>query len=125
MRNPFVAIFDASFTQIACQNYQGSAVDLSLSYYGLTPGSTYYIAVDSYSGYAGTFDICITDIPDYDYPQGAADLNSIMNGCTTGGTYNNTYATADHSKGTCWSNGPNNNRWFKLRLVQLPLLTCK
>ncbi|MEO6963664.1 MAG: hypothetical protein ABIY90_16960, partial [Puia sp.] len=114
LRNPFVAIFDASLTQVACQNYQGSAVDLSLSNLGLIPGNTYYIAVDNYSGYAGSFDLCLTDVPDYDYPIGAKDVNSLINAsCTSGGIYTTQFATPDDTKGTCWSNGPNNNRWFK------------
>ncbi len=114
LRNPFVAIFDAGFTQVACQNFQGSAVDLSLSSLGLIPGNTYYISVDNYAGYAGSFDLCLTDVPDYDYPIGARDVNSLINSsCTSGGVYTTQFATPDDAKGTCWSNGPNNNRWFK------------
>jgi hypothetical protein len=114
LRNPFVAIFDASLTQVACQNYQGGAVDLSLSTLGLIAGNTYYISVDNYAGYAGSFDLCLTDVPDYDFPVGAKDVNALINAaCTSGGLYTTQFATPDHSKGTCWSNGPNNNRWFK------------
>ena len=61
LRNPFVAIFDASLTQVACQNYQGAAVDDCLGTSGLVPGNTYYIAVDNYAGYAGSFDLCLSD----------------------------------------------------------------
>ncbi len=114
LRNPFVAIYDASLTQVACQNYQGGAVDLSLSTLGLTPGNTYYIAVDNYAGYAGSFDLCLSDVVDYDFPAGAKDVSSLIDAaCTSGGVYTTQFATPDHSAGTCWSNGPNNNRWFK------------
>ncbi len=62
LRNPFVAIFDASLTQVACQNYQGSAIDECLGVSNLIAGNTYYIAVDNYSGYAGSFDLCLSDV---------------------------------------------------------------
>jgi hypothetical protein len=114
MRYPFVALWDASYTQVACTNNQGAAVDISMSYYGLTPGNVYYISVDTHSGGTyGTFDICLSDVVDYDYPDGAVDLNSLMNGCTSGGTYSTLFASSDHAKGSCWTNGPNRNRWFK------------
>src|SRR6202012_1646971 len=51
IQNPFVAIYDASLNPLTCQNYQGAKTNLSLSYLGLTPGSTYYIVVDNYAGY--------------------------------------------------------------------------
>ena len=114
LRNPFVAIYDASLTQVACQNYQGGAVDLSLSALGLVAGNTYYISVDNYAGYAGSFDLCLSDVPDYDFKVGAKNVNALINAaCTSGGLYTTQFATPDQSAGTCWSNGPNNNRWFK------------
>jgi hypothetical protein len=120
MRYPMVGLWDASLsTQLQCQNQQGygnGTLGLSMSYYGLTPGATYYIAVDNYVpwGPAGSFDICLNDVPDYDYPQGATDISAKINaGCTNSGTYSNQYATADGAKGSCWSGGPYNNRWFK------------
>lgn len=120
MRYPMVALWDASgTTQLQCQNQQGygnGAVSLSMSYYGLTPGTTYYISVDNYRPWAaaGSFDICLSDVVDYDYPQGAIDMTTKINdGCSSGGTYSNQFATADGSKGSCWSGGPYNNRWFK------------
>ncbi len=114
MRNPFVALWNSSLTEVTCTNHNGGAVDISMSYYGLTPGAIYYISVDNHSGGTyGTFDLCVTDVPDYDYLQGAVNLNSMMNGCTSGGTYSTLFASADNAKGSCWTNGPNRNRWFK------------
>ena len=120
MRYPMVALWDATYSsQIQCQNQQGSANDLSMSYYGLTPGAVYYIEVDNYTswGSTGTFDVCLSDQPDYDYPQGAVVLSNVNNFCSTGSTYSNASATADHSKGTCWSGGPYQNRWFKFQAI--------
>jgi hypothetical protein len=113
MQNPFVAIFNAGGTQLACQNYQGAKTNLSLGYLGLTPGNTYYIAVDNYSAYSGSFDLCVSDVVDYDYKQGAKNANAQLNTTTTGGTYSTQFATPDQSRATCWSNGPNNNVWFQ------------
>ncbi|MFZ2904929.1 MAG: hypothetical protein WAZ98_01880, partial [Cyclobacteriaceae bacterium] len=35
MQNPFVALWDATLTQIGCQNYQGASTDIETDYYGL------------------------------------------------------------------------------------------
>jgi hypothetical protein len=120
MRYPMVALWNSTLTtQLQCQNQQGygyGATNLSMSYYGLTPGTTYYIEVDNFTpwGSTGTFDICLSDVTTYDYPQGAVDLTgNIDAACSTGGTYSNQFATADDSKGSCWSGGPYQNVWFK------------
>ena len=124
MRYPMVALWNSSLsTVVQCQNQQGygnGAIDLSMSYYGLTVGATYYIEVDTYQpwgGSGGTFDICVSDQPDYDYPEGAVILSNVNNYCSTGGNYSNSTATADHNKGSCWSDGPNKSRWFKFQAV--------
>ena len=123
MRYPMVALWNSTqTTQVQCQNQQGygnGATNLSMSYYGLTPDSVYYIEVDNYTpwGSSGTFDICVNNQPDYDYPQGAVNLTNLNNYCSTGGTYSNATATPDHNKGTCWSGGPYANRWFKFQAI--------
>ena len=120
MRYPMVSLWNSTIsTQLQCQNQQGygyGTSSLSMSYYGLTPGATYYIEVDNFTpwGPTGSFDICLSDVVDYDYPQGAIDLTTQINaGCSTSGIYSNQYATADQSAASCWSGGPYNNRWFK------------
>ena len=115
LQNPFVALWDASLTQLNCQNYQGASVSIETDYYGLTAGQTYYISVDNYvgTGYRGTFSLCLSDVPDYNYYEGAKDVTSLINGCSANAAYTTLNATADRSKGSCWSNGPNYNRWFK------------
>jgi hypothetical protein len=125
MQNPFVAIFDASLTPLTCQNYQGAKTDLSLSYFGLIPGNTYYIVVDNYSGYAGSFDLCLSDVVDYDFKQGAKDVTGQINTCTSGGTYTTQFATPDQSKASCWTNGPNNNVWFKFTATATDFINAK
>ena len=123
MRYPMVALWDAGLsTQLQCANQQGygnGAVDLSMSYYGLTPGVTYYIEVDNFTpwGPTGSFDICVSSQPDYDYPQGAVVLTNLNNYCSSGGLYSNLNATPDHNKGSCWSGGPYKNRWFKFQAI--------
>ena len=114
MKNPFVALWDATPTQIACQNYISSTTDLQLSYFGLTIGNWYYISVDNYvgSGYRGTFTLCIDNSVNYDYKEGADTLADIHNWCSADAAYTTLNATADQAKGSCWANGPNYNRWF-------------
>jgi hypothetical protein len=115
MRNPFVALWDASLTQLNCQNYQGATVDIETDYFGLTAGQTYYASVDNYqgTGYRGTFSLCLSDVVDYNYFEGALDVTSMINGCSANAAYTTLNATPDRSAGSCWSNGPNYNRWFK------------
>ena len=95
LQNPFVAIYNASLTQVACQNYRGGAVDDCLGTSGLTPGNTYYIAVDNYAGYAGSFDLCLSDappatIPDAGSPFCATGTVAVTQTGTAGGTYSST-----------------------------------
>ncbi|MBI3482680.1 MAG: hypothetical protein HY015_06840, partial [Bacteroidetes bacterium] len=44
---------------------------------------------------------------------GATDITSLINTCSSNAAYTTIAATADQSKGSCWSNGPNYNVWFK------------
>ncbi|HEY4287837.1 MAG TPA: T9SS type A sorting domain-containing protein [Puia sp.] len=125
MQNPFVAIFDASLNQLTCQNYISAKTDLSLSYLGLVPGNTYYIVVDNYAGYSGSFDLCLSDVVDYDFKQGAKDVTAQINSCTSGGAYTTLFATPDQSKASCWSNGPNNNVWFKFTATSTGFINAK
>jgi len=115
IQNPFVALWDATLTQLTCQNYQGASVDIEIDYLGLTAGQTYYISVDNYvgTGYRGSFKLCLSDDVDYNYFEGASDITSMINGCSVNAAYTTLNATPDRSAGSCWSNGPNYNRWFR------------
>ena len=115
MQNPFVALWNSSLTQLACQDYQGASTDIEADYYGLTAGQTYYISVDNYvgAGYRGTFKLCLSDVLDYNFYEGAANVTSLINGCSPDAAYTTLNATPDRNAGSCWSNGPNYNRWFK------------
>ncbi len=117
MQNPFVAIWNSSLTQLACQNYVNATTDIETQYFGLTNGSTYYISVDNYSGYSGSFTLCLSDVVDYDFYQGATELTDLNNWCSADAAYTTAFATSDKSKGSCWANGPNNNRWFKFTAI--------
>lgn len=115
LQNPFVALWNSSLTQLNCQNYQGGSIDIETDYYGLTAGQTYYISVDNFigAGYRGTFTLCLSDVPDYNYYEGALDVTSLINTCSANAAYSTLNATPDQAAGSCWSNGPNYNRWFK------------
>ncbi|MBS1507126.1 MAG: T9SS type A sorting domain-containing protein [Bacteroidetes bacterium] len=117
MLNPFVAIWNGSLTQLACQNYIGGGGSISIDYYGLTPGSVYYISVDNYSGYQGSFTLCLNDAGDYDYFEGATLIGDLDHFCSANAAYTTVGASPDRSKPACWSNGPNTNRWFKFVAV--------
>ena len=69
MQYPMVALWDASLTQLNCQNQQGASTSIETDYYGLTTGQTYYISVDNFvgTGYRGTFSLCLSDVVDYNF----------------------------------------------------------
>ncbi|MCB0803332.1 MAG: T9SS type A sorting domain-containing protein, partial [Flavobacteriales bacterium] len=102
-------------TQVDCDIYNFNSEDVNLNTTGLTPGSTYYISVDTYnSGYYGSFTLCLADAPDYDLFEGAKDVTAYIGGCSPNAAYTTVGAGGDLNKGTCWNNsGPRYNRWFK------------
>ncbi|WP_299556706.1 LamG domain-containing protein, partial [Seonamhaeicola sp.] len=82
----------------------------------LTPGSWYYISVDSYSGYYGTFTLCLQDAVDYDFYEGAIDVTGIINSCSSDAVYDTRGGSPDKNAGSNWNNsGPKYNRWFKFQ----------
>ncbi|CAN5463972.1 hypothetical protein BH09BAC3_BH09BAC3_15990 [soil metagenome] len=112
----WVTLWNGAGTQLACSQYNSlSSGTMETDFFGLTPGVTYYISVDNYVGlgYRGTFTLCLTDVPDYNYYEGATLLTNLNNWCSANATYSTVSATGDKSKGSCWNNGPNTNRWFK------------
>ena len=95
LRNPFLAIYNSGLYQIACQNYQGAAVDACLGTSGLVSGNVYYIAVDNYAGYAGSFDLCLNDavpatISYSGSPYCATGTANVTQTGAAGGTYSST-----------------------------------
>ncbi len=119
LRYGYVAIWDDSFNEVACNSYTSDYSDLSVGATTLTPGDYYYISVDNYfttnPAYRGTFSICITDVVDYDYIEGAYEVSDIDAWCSTDAQFTTLGATADGVAGSCWPNGPNYNRWFKFQ----------
>ena len=115
LRRPYVALWDASGNELACQSYYADYSDISLGSPNLTPGDWYYISVDNYNntGYRGTFTLCVDDSVDYDFMEGALTVPHFHNWCSAEAEFTTYNATPDRSKGSCWPNGPNYNRWFK------------
>ncbi len=114
MRGQQYALYDASLNELECvvapDYYFGNA---EMTYYGLTPGNWYYIAVDSRRD-NGYFEICIDDQPGYDFKDGAVHLTDLDDYCS-GQVYTNITSTSDQSTGSCWfDNGGSGNKnvWF-------------
>ncbi|PID91571.1 MAG: hypothetical protein CSA96_07685, partial [Bacteroidetes bacterium] len=124
LRYPLLALWDASFNEIACNRYTGAYNDISVGSASLTPGDWYYISVDNYSGLhnRGTFSLCITDKVDYDFREGAVELIDLNNWCSANGFYTTVDASADQVAGSCWPNGPNYNRWFKFQATDSEIM---
>ncbi len=116
LQYPYVAMWGSDgVTELVSMNRNGQYTDLEVDYYGLTPGSTYYISVDNLTGtgYRGTFKLCLSDVVDYNFYEGAIDISGLINSCSADGAYTTVNATADKNKGSAWDSGPNYNRWFK------------
>ena len=112
----FLTLWDAALTELACSPYVGQQYGTQqASYFGLTPGATYYISVDNYvgAGYAGSFKLCLSDVVTFDYKAGALDVTSLINTCSANAAYTTIGASGDTPKGSCAPNGPNYNVWFK------------
>ncbi len=102
-------------TEINCSNYLSSSDDIVVAAQNLTPGNTYYLSVDvNGTAYANTFTLCLDDAVDYDYYEGAKDVTYLINSCSNDAEYTTVAAHGDKNAGSCWYNGPNLNRWFKL-----------
>ncbi|MFH1005330.1 MAG: hypothetical protein V1781_07555, partial [Bacteroidota bacterium] len=115
LRYPYLALWNSSLTELSCVKYISDNSDIGLFYTGLTPGNIYYISADNYlaAEYRGTFTLCLGDVITYDFKAGAIDVTSLINGCSANAAYTTIGATADQARGSCWTNGPGYNRWFK------------
>jgi hypothetical protein len=102
-------------TEIQSKRYTAAADHLTVEAVNLTPGTTYYISVDTLNIYLnGTFTLCIENTVGYDFYEGAIDVTNMINSCSPDAIYTTTNATPDRNKGDNWSNNsPYNNRWFK------------
>ncbi|MBL7870797.1 MAG: T9SS type A sorting domain-containing protein [Cyclobacteriaceae bacterium] len=120
MQYGWATLWDGAGMQLACSPYNSQQYGTrEFSYLGLTSGATYYISVDNFVGlnYRGTFSLCLTDVLDYNFYEGATSLTNLNNWCSANAAYTTVGASADRSKGSCWNNGPNYNRWFKFVAV--------
>ena len=121
LRVPFLALWDQSGNEIACSRFTSEYSDLDIQRLDLVPGQWYYISVDNHQDhwYRGTFSLSVSDqVPmDYDYRQYAEELTDLAEWSSAPGAYSTVAATADESKGSCWNNGPNYNRWFRFQAV--------
>ncbi|MBU0764845.1 MAG: hypothetical protein KJ607_08425, partial [Bacteroidetes bacterium] len=111
LRYPYIALWDASLTQLACKGYVDASADIGIACEGLTEGNTYYISVDNHSNasYKGTFSLCVSDEIDYDFKEGAVELSDLDDWCSADAAYSTEDATQDQSKGSCWNTGPSYN----------------
>ena len=101
-------------TEIQSKRFTTADNDVYVEAVNLTPGTTYYISVDTLSYHKGTFTLCIENTVGYDFYEGAIDVTNIINSCSSDAIYTTTNATPDRNKGDNWNNtSPQNNRWFK------------
>ena len=119
LRYPYLALWDSAGNEKTCRRYASDYSDLEITTdtFKLVPGSWYYISVDNLNnlGYRGTFSLCLDDRLSYDFRDGAELIPSTDNWCSTPSAFSTINATPDESRGSCWPNGPNFNRWFKFQ----------
>ncbi len=116
LRYPFLSLWTAGGTELACKRYSEPYDDMKIQHAGLTVSNDYYISVDNYFGvnYKGSFTLCIDDNITYDSDnQLGATVLAHNVGCSANGAYTTVGGTADQSAGSCWVEGPNYNKWFK------------
>ncbi len=119
LRYGLVALWDDLGTELACGRYSPQLIPISI--WGIPhlvleiPIISRWITMDGSTGYRGTFTLCVDDEVDYDYPLGAVELTDLNNWCSPEAVYTTINATGDTLKGSCWTNGPNFDRWFKFQ----------
>ncbi|MEO1049459.1 MAG: hypothetical protein AAFX87_02485 [Bacteroidota bacterium] len=111
LRYPRLALHSADLSEIVSVNHDGEYVDVGLSHKGLTIGEWYYINIDNAS--KGTFTLCLNDEASHDYASNAIALINTNSWCSDEAAYTTQIATADGSRPSAWTNGPNSNVWFK------------
>lgn len=106
-------------TPVACEKYDFNGQDVNLKLQNLTPGTTYYISVDTYSSdFDGTFTLCVDDDPTNDFHTGAFEITDINNWCSSDAEFSTIGGTSDLNAGSCWNNsGPQFNQWFSFDAV--------
>ncbi len=120
MRGQQGALFDSNLNELECMLppdwYFGNA---EMTYFGLTPGDWYYIAVDARRD-NGYFEICVKDHLGFDFMEGAIDITDTVDYCSGGNKFTNITATTDRSAGSCWEDDAatgNKNVWFKFQAL--------
>jgi gliding motility-associated-like protein len=68
-------------------------------------------------GCAGA-DTQYTEVRNYDFRAGAKVITDVDNWCSADGAFSTIGATGDLSRGSCWANGPNYNRWFTFQATK-------
>lgn len=118
---PFMTLWDDAGAEIACIRYTNSASDISIQKSDLVAGEWYYLSVDNYDQdiFRGTFSLSVTDQPplDNDFQAGATVLTTLTAWSSSDAAYTTEGATPDGNAGSCWSDGPNYNRWFAFQAV--------
>ena len=118
---PFLALWDELGNEIECRKFAVSDSDLQIHRNDLTPGATYYIAVDNFNNttFPGTFSLSVSDVVpmDYDYRAFALELNDLNNWYSGDAAFSTIDGTRDEFRASCWNNGPNYNRWFTFTAV--------
>lgn len=117
LRYPFLALWDASGTEITSSTYYSSTGTINVQSDNLTIGNWYYISVDNHSGsnYRGSFTLCVDDTVNNDFKDKAIELPHTADWCSADAEYTTINASADEAKGTAWNNGPNYNLWYKFQ----------
>ncbi|MEM1406159.1 MAG: fibronectin type III domain-containing protein, partial [Bacteroidota bacterium] len=117
LKYPRLALHDDLLNEIVSVGDDGVNEIIGMSANSLTIGQWYYINVDNgvNAGHEGNFILCVDDAASQDYPSGAFEIVHTDSNCSSLEAYTTRIGTADGTKPTKWSNGPNANVWFKFQ----------
>jgi len=117
LRYPYIALWDASLTELACESYYNASGDIGVSYSSLVVGNWYYISVDSHTGasYQGSFSLCVSDVVGYDFYEGAREIINPESWRSADAEFTSLEATPDQTAGSCWGTAGKYNRWFRFQ----------
>lgn len=120
IRRPKLALHTSAMAVLAnVTNIGDEYGDIGLSYEGLSVGSWYFINVDNgnQSYERGTFTLCVDNQATYDYPSHAIELTNLDHYCSVNAAHTTAIGSANGTKPSTWTSGPNNNVWFKFQAI--------
>ena len=115
LSHSYLSLFDNNLVEVDCRKYRLGHYNLGISRDDINVGEVYYIGVDNAnrSAYAGYFNLTIDSLLSHDFPSAALLLDHSYS--STDALHTTMNGSPDGNKPSCWTTGPNYNKWFQFK----------